>query len=132
METKKNHFDVSMPFSTNSYMNSLLQHVNNSSLPNNIFEHSKNHLVVISKSGHFKKISSSFFNLLGYSDIELLSISVKETVVVGSFIFDNKSPNYYFTNTISSKNNKRKNMKWRLIPDVVEDAYVFVGWELKP
>ena len=132
METKKNQYDLSLPFSINSYINSLLQHVNNSTLPDNIFQDSKNHIVVISNTGHFKKTSNSFFNLLGYSDIELLSISVKGVVVEGDFIFDNKATSYYFTNTICGPNKKSKKVKWRLIPDVMEDAYVFVGWEIKP
>lgn len=132
METKKHQYDLSLPYSVHSYINSLLQHVNNSSLTDNVFTNSKNYLVVISEKGYFNKVSSSLIEVLGYSEVELLSIAVNKVLKDGKFILEDTARNYYFENTIRSKENKDKKIRWRLIPYISEGAYAFVGWEVKP
>lgn len=130
METKKHQYDLGLPYSIHSYINSLLQHVNNPSLTDNVFATSPNYLVVISEKGYFNKVSSSLIKLLGYSEVELLSISVNKLVVDGKFVLEDTARNYYFENTICSKGNIAKRFKWRLIPYITEGAYAFVGWEI--
>lgn len=132
METKKHQYDLSLPYSIHSYINSLLQHVNNPALTDNVFTTSQNYLVVISEKGYFNKVSASLIELLGYSEVELLSISVNKIVVDGKFVLEDTARNYYFENTICSKSNIAKKFKWRLIPYITEGAYAFVGWEIKP
>lgn len=131
METKMNQHNLSLPYTVHSYINSLLQHVNNSSLTNNVFITAQNYIVVISASGYFNKVSLSFIKALGYSEVELLSVSVNKIVVEGGFILDNTARNYYFENTISCKGKNAKKIRWRLIPFVTDGAYAFVGSEIK-
>lgn len=130
METKKNHYDLSLPYSIHSYINSLLQHVNNPSLTDNVFTTSPNYLVVISENGYFNKVSASLMQILGYSEVELLAISINKILVNGEFILDDSTSCYYFENAICSKEKKTIKFKWRLIPFVNEGAYAFVGWKI--
>lgn len=133
MEAKKNNFNISLPHSINGYLNDLFQQSNNLYhilITNKAFENSKNFIVVISNEGYFKKISSSFIHSLGYSVEELHSIPIKELLSVGEFISKQNVVNYYFDNTICCKNNITKKIQWRLISDVIDDAMVFVGWEI--
>ncbi|CAN5383322.1 hypothetical protein BH10BAC1_BH10BAC1_21280 [soil metagenome] len=130
METKKTHYDLSLPYSIHSYINSLLQHVNSASLTDNVFENAKNCIVVVSETGYLKKTSASFSQLLNYTEAELLPIPVKHLLTEGTFVCNNRAAAYYFENTITCKSGKSKTFKWRLIPDVMEGCFVFIGWEI--
>ena len=134
MEIGNQQFDITLPYSISSYLNDQLLKANNLYhllLSEKAFANSKNFIIVLSAQGHLKKSSISFINMLGYSDEELLSMPFKNLVVDGNVFMQNKTGNYYFENTICCNNNTVKRIKWRLIPDVMEDCVVFVGWEIK-
>ena len=131
MEIKKHQYDLSLPFGVSSYINSLLQHVNNPALSDNVFDTSKNYIVVISENGYFKKLSSSFIDLLGYSEEDLLPFAAEKIVLDGAFILSDSARNYYFETTIRCKDETYKRIKWRLLPYVSEGMYSFLGWEIK-
>lgn len=131
METIKNHFDLSLPHSIDSYIKSLLHHTKNPGkvyIGDIVLEHSKNYIAILSKEGHFQNTSSSFAKLLGYSVEELRVIPLKDIIVNGDFTYLIKATAFYFENTICCKNKSTKKIKWRFIPDVIDDAAVFVGW----
>lgn len=94
-------------------------------------ELSKNHIAILSEDGLFKKISSSLSSLLGYSEEELRSIPIKDLAVTGDFRLENKATNYYFENRICGKSNISKVIRWRLLPDVLDNVIVLVGWEVE-
>lgn len=68
--------------------------------------------------------------ILGYSEVELLSISINKILVDGKFILNDSISCYYFENAICSKEKKTIKFKWRLIPFVNDGAYAFVGWRI--
>ncbi len=131
MEINKHQYDLSVPYSVSSYINSLLQHVNNPVFTDNVFANSNNYIVAISENGFFKKISPSLISSLGFSEVELFSKQANKIVTGSKFILEDNSRNYYFENSFCTKENTGLKIKWRLIPFVNEGTYVFVGWKIK-
>lgn len=130
MEINKHQYDFTLPYRVCSYSDTLLQHLNNAALTENVFANSKNYIVVISENGFFKKISSSFISSLGFSEIELFSMPANNIVTGNKFIIGETSRSYYFENAVCVKDNTCLKIKWRLIPFVNEGNYVFVGWKI--
>lgn len=85
---------------------------------------------MISGSLFFNKVSTSFTDFLGYTREELLGTPLKSLIIKGDFPKQNKIDRYYFENKICCKDGTTKKIKWRLIPDVLEDNIVYVGWEV--
>ncbi len=133
METKKNHFDLSLPHSIDSYIKELVhraKHPGNVYISDDALMYSKNYIAILSKDGYFKNTSSSLAKVLKYSVEELHTIPIKNIIVDIDFTHFVKMTNFYFENTICCKNKSAIKIKWRLIPDALDDAYVIVGWKL--
>lgn len=133
METKKNHFDLSLPHSIDSYIKSLVHHTKHPGkvyMSDSFIEESKNLIVVISKEGFFENASGSVKKLLGYSFEEIRTIPIKSILEEGDFNNSLKPTTFYFENTLNCKNKNTKRVKWRIVTDAFDDAFVFVGWEI--
>ena len=81
-------------------------------------------------------MSDSFYKASGYSKAELLSRPFIEFIVVNgsadpTAIYGSGDMNFYFKNSIACKGGKLLEVTWRSIPDVIDDAFLIVGWEIK-
>ena len=97
--------------------------------PSEILQNSKNLVLILSGDGKPQKISRSLYSTLGYSEDELINLEANKLLILGEFVLNNNSTAYYFDSVITCKGGKFKNITWRLIPNLLIDQFVFIGWE---
>ncbi len=128
-------YDLSLPHSIYEYLNTLMleqKKIETETFLDTIFNSQNNLFIMLSFDGSIKKVSSALVKLLDYSEEDILVLPIKHLLLKGNFGLNGKFNNYYFQNIIIKKNKSLLPIKWRLIPDVLEDAYIYIGWEIKP
>ena len=50
-------------------------------------------------------------------------------LILGEFVLKSNSTTYYFDSVIKCKGGEYKKTTWRLIPNLLIDQFVFIGWE---
>lgn len=98
--------------------------------PSEILQDSKNLILVLSIDGKPQKFSKSLYSTLGYSDDELINSHANNLLIIGEFVLVNNSTTYYFDSVIKCKGGINKQITWRLIPNLLIDQFVFIGWEM--
>lgn len=98
--------------------------------PSEILQNSKNLILILSLDGKPQKISQSLYSTLGYSDDELMNSNANKLLILGEFMLNNNSTTYYFDSVIKCKGGINKKITWRLIPNLLIDQFVFIGWEI--
>ena len=98
--------------------------------PSEIFQNSSNLILILSSDGHLQKMSNSLCSALGYSEDELISQQANKILILGKFVLNNNSSSYYFESLISCKGGINKKITWRLIPNLLINEFVYIGWPL--
>jgi hypothetical protein len=94
-------------------------------------QHAKNYLLIVSPEGNLIKASTSFIHSFAYAEHELLSIPLTELLINGTLVNSKRVTSYYFKTSMRCKNQVSKMVTWRLIPDVLTNSFVYLGWEEK-
>ncbi len=94
-----------------------------------VLQNSQNFILILSQDGRLKNMSGSLSNVLGYSEDELLAGPVNNLLAQGQFVLNNQLSDYYFQSKFRCKGGDERTIVWRLIPDLLINAFVFVGWE---
>ena len=84
--------------------------------------------MILSPEGKIKSVSNSFANLVGYSELEILTLQVEKLFAEGKFSVDLLPKHYYFKSCIVTKEKNSKKIVWRLLPDVLINSFVFIGY----
>lgn len=134
MELKKEQVEESRSFYGEEKIIHPTMDVENIRLPYLFVQYSKNYMCIIGQDGHLKKVSSTFCEVLGYSEEELFSRPFREFMVIagqetaGSAL-GTGNMNYYFEKTLYCKNGQVLKINWRSVPDIAENAVLLVGWK---
>lgn len=133
METNEQNISNSISFDNRSAFNqSLRKNVCSDYFftPSEILENSKNFILILSNEGKPQKISWSFYSALGYANDELINSSTNKLLILGEFALNNNSSSYYFDSVIKCKGGINKKITWRLIPNLLINEFVYIGWQL--
>ncbi len=98
--------------------------------PTEILQNSQNFILILSSEGKPQKISNSLYSALGYSDDELVNSNANRLLILGEFVLNNNVSSYYFDSVIKCKGGINKKITWRLIPNLLINEFVYIGWEV--
>lgn len=96
--------------------------------PTQLLNQTNNFVMILSPEGKIKSVSSSFANLVGYSELEILTLQVEKLFSEGEFSIDLLPRHYYIKSCIVTKEKKSQKIIWRLLPDVLINSIVFMGY----
>lgn len=96
--------------------------------PSEILQNAQNFILILSGEGKLQKISQSLYSALGYSDNEIVNSNA--ILILGKFVLNNNVSSYYFDSVVKCKGGINKKITWRLIPNLLIDEFVYIGWEV--
>ncbi|MBL0328993.1 MAG: hypothetical protein IPP64_06165 [Bacteroidetes bacterium] len=93
-----------------------------------LLNQANNFIMILSPEGRIKSVSNSFTNLVGYTELEILTLQMEKLFAEGAFSVELLPRYYYFNSCIVTKEKHSKKIVWRLLPDVLINSYVFIGY----